>query len=109
MLVACGGAADTNGTTPRNRASKQRDAKTTQADYEDENSVGMSQQRVSRWRWKGARKDCFYVVGNKCYRTEKAACSAAGCTKRSDCEIDDGAPMNVSCPSAKRSRKQGAR
>lgn len=103
IASGCGGAADTSGTTPRNRSAKQRKAK--QADYEDENSVGMSRKRVSRWRWKGARKDCFYVVGNKCFRTEKAACRAAGCKAR-DCEIDAGAPMKVSCPAAKRSKKR---
>lgn len=103
----CGGAADTGGATPRNRSAKRREAP--RADYEDENSVGMSQRRVSRWRWKGARKDCFYVVGNKCFRTEKAACRAAGCSERADCELDDGAPREVSCPTAKRGKKRRRR
>jgi hypothetical protein len=49
------------------------------------------------WRYQGDRKDCFFVVGRKCFKTEKAACSAAKCKGPSKCENDGGGPANVSC------------
>jgi hypothetical protein len=96
IALGCGGAADGGGTTPRSRSSAKRADEQPKADYDDENSVGMSGKRVTRWRWKGSRKDCFYVVGNKCFESEKAACKAAGCKR--DCRTDDSAPVQVSCP-----------
>jgi hypothetical protein len=112
LAVAClialgcggGGAAD-DGTTPRSRRAKTAKAKQ-QADYSDENSIGMPDERVSRWRWDGARKDCFYVVGNRCFKTEAAACKAAGCRKVDGCDMDDSAPVQVSCPTAKNKPKK---
>jgi len=98
IALGCGGAADGAGTTPRSRSAKREKAKP-KADYNDENSVGMTDKRVTRWRWKGSRKDCFYVVGNNCFRTEAAACKAAGCKR--DCRTDDAAPVQVTCPGRK--------
>lgn len=76
------------------------------ADYVDENHVGMPSERVNRWRWQGARKDCFYVVGNRCFSRREAACKAAGCAAVTDCTLDDSAPVQVTCPDDKRRRRR---
>ena len=47
------------------------------------------------WRYQGDRKDCFYVFGRRCFKTEKAACSAAAC--KSTCETVGGGPATISC------------
>jgi hypothetical protein len=52
------------------------------------------------WRYQGDRKDCFYVVGRRCFKTDKAACSNACRTKSAStemCAIDGGGPATVSC------------
>lgn len=100
VLASCGGPPDEATTMGTRRvrddsASKPKAEQT--AEYEDENSVGMEDRRVSRWRWKGTRKDCFFVVGNRCFETRAQACKAAGCKRSSDCRADESAPVQISC------------
>jgi|GEM_PF-1087282 len=102
LVAGCGGPLAED-TTPRGnvagapQARAQRTTPKRDANYEDENSVGMSQERVNKWRWQGDRKECYFVTGNKCFVTAKQACKAARCGKRG-CEIDDeGAPARVMC------------
>jgi hypothetical protein len=54
----------------------------------------------SGWRYQGDRKECFFIVGRKCFKTEKAACSAARCKSPSKCENDGGGPATISCSGA---------
>jgi len=49
------------------------------------------------WRYQGDRKDCFYRVGRKCYKTEKAACSAARCKTPARCALEGAGPATVKC------------
>jgi hypothetical protein len=101
-LVGCGGPSGGE-TTPRSRAAKRATrAPTAKADYGDENNVGMTADRVGRWRWAGARKDCFYVVGNRCFTTDAAACKAAGCADVDDCDFGESAPVQVTCAKPRR-------
>jgi hypothetical protein len=51
------------------------------------------------WRYQGDRDDCFYVVGRKCFRSKKVACSAARCGK-AQCEVVGGGPATVQCKKA---------
>ena len=95
LIGSCGGGGVDSGTTPRNRKASKAPQKV--VDYDDENSVGMTDKRVSRWRWKGERKRCYYVVGNECYTTERAACKAAKCRGKRKCVSDSSAPVQVSC------------
>jgi hypothetical protein len=48
------------------------------------------------WRYSGERKDCRFVLGRKCFKTEKAACTAAAC-RATKCEVVGGGPATVSC------------
>ena len=90
VAVACKGGDEP--TTP----SAKPDKSEKRLDYEDENSVGMEDKRVGRWRWRGDRKRCYYVVDNDCFTSEKAACKAAGCSLKR-CEVEETAPARVSC------------
>ena len=51
------------------------------------------------WRYSGDRKDCRYVLGRKCFKTEKLACSAAACGA-AKCDVVGGGPATVSCHGA---------
>jgi hypothetical protein len=52
------------------------------------------------WRYQGDRKDCFFVVGRKCFKTEKAACSAAHCKGQTKCTAEGAGPATVKCTKA---------
>src|SRR4051794_4103852 len=49
------------------------------------------------WRYQGDRKECFFVVGKKCFKTQKAACQAAQCKGPSKCETEGGGPATMKC------------
>nr|HEX4316866.1 hypothetical protein [Kofleriaceae bacterium] len=49
------------------------------------------------WKYQGDRDDCFFVVGRKCYKTEKLACNAARCKTAALCDVVGGGPATVSC------------
>ena len=51
------------------------------------------------WRYKGARDDCFYRVGRRCFVELEAACSAAKCKGKGvkACKVEGGGPAFVSC------------
>lgn len=49
------------------------------------------------WRYQGDRKDCFFLVGKKCFKTEKAACGTAKCKAPSKCVAEGGGPAIVKC------------
>ena len=48
-----------------------------------------------KWRYTGDRKDCFFVAGRKCFKTEAAACKASGC--KTKCKSSGAGPATVSC------------
>jgi hypothetical protein len=49
------------------------------------------------WRYQGDRKDCFFTVGRKCFKTETAACAAAKCGKATKCMSNGAGPATISC------------
>ena len=55
------------------------------------------EKRWGGWRYQGDRDDCFFVVGRKCFKTEKAACTAAKCQAPKKCSVDGGGPATMSC------------
>jgi len=50
-----------------------------------------------KWRYTGDRKDCFFVAGRKCFKTEAAACKASGCKGGTKCKSSGAGPATVSC------------
>ena len=57
--------------------------------------------KQNAWTYAGDRKDCFYVVGRRCFKTQKAACTKA-CGSTTSCKITGAGPAAVSC-----NRKKG--
>jgi hypothetical protein len=49
------------------------------------------------WRYQGDRKDCVFVVGKKCFKSESAACQAAHCKAPTKCEAEGGGPATMKC------------
>ena len=52
--------------------------------------------KTNAWTYSGDRKDCFYVVGRRCFKTKKAACAKA-CGSARTCKITGAGPAAVSC------------
>jgi hypothetical protein len=52
--------------------------------------------RLAR-RYQGDRKDCVFLVGKKCFKTESAACEAAHCKAPTKCEAEGGGPATMKC------------
>lgn len=50
-----------------------------------------------KWRYSGDRKDCFYVLGRRCFKTEKAACKVARCKAPATCKVSGAGPATVEC------------
>lgn len=59
----------------------------------------MSGKKRSKWRYQGERESCFFLVGQKCFKTEKAACQAAKCKAPSTCETEGAGPAAMTCSS----------
>lgn len=50
-----------------------------------------------KWRYTGDRSNCFYVAGNKCFKTEVAACKALSCKAGGKCQSSGAGPATVAC------------
>jgi hypothetical protein len=89
-LVACGGAPPD---TKEPQTAKQKQ-------LQDERASGEADKPNKKWggwRYQGTRDDCFYVLGRRCFKTQKAACSAAHCKGATSCNVSGGGPATVSC------------
>jgi hypothetical protein len=63
----------------------------------EEEGMSATGKKWGAWRYQGDRKDCFFVLGRKCYKTEKAACSAARCKATARCITEGAGPATVKC------------
>lgn len=57
----------------------------------------------SGWRYQGERKDCRFLVGRKCFKSENAACQAAKCKAPTSCQTEGAGPATMTCTSAGKS------
>lgn len=90
VLLACGGPEKVEKGEPKTAKEKQlREAK---ANGEDGGG-----KKWGGWRYQGERADCFFVVGRKCFKNEKAACAAAKCVGAKRCTTVGGGPAALSC------------
>jgi hypothetical protein len=64
---------------------------------DDEEAKPPGSKQWTGWRYQGDRNECFFVVGKKCFKTEKAACAAAACKAPSKCETEGAGPAQLSC------------
>jgi len=94
LLFACAGPEKVEKGEPQTAKEKQlREAK---ASGELDENGG---KKWGGWRYQGDRADCFFVVGRKCYKSEKAACNATPCGKQNKkCDLDGAGPAKVTCP-----------
>ena len=60
----------------------------------DDSGVG---KKWAGWRYQGDRKDCFFVVGRRCYKSENAACQAAHCKAPLRCTTEGAGPATMKC------------
>jgi hypothetical protein len=91
MLVSLGcGAPKPDPDEPQTAAEKQR--REARASGEVDSDGG----RWGGWKYQGDRQDCFYVVGRRCFKTEKGACNFARCAEGM-CNVVGGGPAAVSC------------
>lgn len=89
---ACGGGtAATSADEPQTAREKQLREARASGEIDD------SDQKWSKWQYSGDRADCFFVLGRRCFKTEKAACEAARCKPGVKCVAIGGGPARVSC------------
>ncbi len=91
FVLACGGPTASEANEPTTAKEKQRREAKASGELDDSNSS-----KWGGWRYQGERKDCRYVLGRKCFKAKKAACSAGGCNVDA-CEIVGAGPATVSC------------
>jgi hypothetical protein len=89
LAAACG--ADPKSSDPTTAREKQR--REAKASGDDDGT----RKHWGKWRYKGARDSCFFVVGGSCFKTENAACQSARCKKPKKCRSVGAAPATVSC------------
>jgi hypothetical protein len=78
---------------PKTATEKQRlEAKT-----EPPDAKAPKGRKWSGWRYQGDRKECFFLVGRRCFKTRDGACEAAKCPAAKTCSVEDGGPSIVSC------------
>lgn len=53
--------------------------------------------KAAAWRYQGDRKQCFFVSGRKCFKTENAACQAAQCKAPLKCHPQGAGPATMMC------------
>ncbi len=72
------------------------------ANPDEEGGAPTNSKKWSGWRYQGDRKDCFFLVGKRCYKTQKQACAAAKCKAPSKCSLEGAGPQTVKCTAAKK-------
>lgn len=100
VLFALGcGAPETTANEPQTAREKQLAEAKASGELDDGNA------KWGKWRYTGDRNACFFVVGKKCFKTEKAACSAAKC-RAGTCETSGAGPASVSCAAGEAKKKK---
>ncbi len=92
LVVACGGA-KTTADEPQTAREKQLAEAKASGELDDNKGKNWG-----TWKSTGDTKDCFYVVGRKCFKTKATACASLGCgNKKKKCSAVGGGPATVSC------------
>ncbi len=91
FALGCGGASKES---DEPQTAKEKQLQEARAKGEDDGGKAKS---WGKWRYKGDRDQCFFIVGSKCFKTENAACQAAHCKKPQKCHSAGAAPATVTC------------
>jgi len=86
--------------TAREKMLAEEKAKKKGGDGDEEEVKPPGSKKWAGWRYQGDRKDCFFLAGKKCFKTEKAACAAMKCKAPAKCESDGAGPAQMSCAAA---------
>ena len=103
-LLALGGALGGCGASQSDKAEPQTAREKQLEDATAKGEVDKPGTKWGGWRYQGDRKDCFYVVGRKCFKTQKAACSTACGKSAAACKTVGGGPATVSCAKTQAAR-----
>ncbi|HUJ57751.1 MAG TPA: hypothetical protein VLX92_04650 [Kofleriaceae bacterium] len=90
LVVACG-APPVDPHEPRTAREKQLQEAQASGEIDKPNS------KWGGWRYQGDRKDCFFVLGRRCFKTEKDACVAARCKAPAVCDSIGAGPATITC------------
>jgi hypothetical protein len=88
-LLGCSGGSPRSDEPTTAREKQRRDA-------EAKGDIDGGGGKWAGWRYTGDRRDCFFVVGRRCFKTEAAACVAARCGKQK-CAAAGGGPVAIGC------------
>jgi hypothetical protein len=94
VLVALLGCASTSMTTDPNEPQTAKEKQLREA--KEKGELDRPTAKSNAWTFAGDRKDCFYVVGRRCFKTQKAACTMA-CGSAKTCKVTGAGPAAVSC------------
>ncbi len=89
--LGCGGSRGAGGPTTAKQKLAQEQADQPPSDAK----AGVK--KWGKWRYHGDRGACFYELDGTCFKTEKAACTAAKCKASATCVTAGAAPAQVSC------------
>jgi len=94
VVLGCGGSQDpaSGSTSGKDETAAER----ARREYAEEEKVSGDGKAWGGWQYQGARDECFFKVGRKCFTEEQDACKAAKCGK-GKCRVDGGGPAIVSC------------
>ncbi|MEO6776323.1 MAG: hypothetical protein ABI467_25480 [Kofleriaceae bacterium] len=94
LAAACAGCASgsTEADGPQTAREKQYAEAKQNGELDDQKPV-----KKGGWQFKGDRNDCRYLVAStsKCFKSKKAACTAAGCG--ASCTATGAGPATISC------------
>jgi hypothetical protein len=94
VLVALIGCASSSMTTDPNEPQTAREKQLREA--KEKGELDKPTAKSNAWTYAGDRKDCFFVVGRRCFKTQKAACTKA-CGEGKACKVTGAGPAAVSC------------
>ena len=94
VLVALVGCASSSMTTDPNEPQTAREKQLREA--KEKGELDAPTAKTNAWTYSGDRKDCHYVVGRRCFKTKKVACTTA-CGNEKMCKVTGAGPAAVSC------------
>ena len=99
LLVACSLACSSGSMKTRKgepQTAREKMLAEQKANPEEGDATGTGK-KWGRWRYHGERKECFFVFGAKCFKTENAACQAARCKAPLKCLTEGAGPTTLKC------------
>jgi len=94
VLVVLLGCATSSMTTDPNEPQTAKEKQLREA--KEKGELDKPTSKANKWTYAGDRKDCFFVVGRRCFKTQKAACTTA-CGSGKTCKVTGAGPAAVSC------------